>query len=66
MRAEQLMEGDGQLKQFSLANLTPEETAILMAQCIDCMTEEEVFRVLNEKLSQTQKEELGESWFNVD
>ena len=51
---------------MDFGKLTAEETAELLAQCIDYVTEEELFRVLNEKLTIQQKEELGESWFNID
>jgi len=51
---------------IDIGRLTAEETAELMQKCIAALTEEDLFRVLEEGLTQGQKEELGEVWFNID
>jgi hypothetical protein len=51
---------------IDLGKLTQEESAELLKRLItDALTEEQVFSALNEVLTTEQKEELGESWFNL-
>ena len=51
---------------FDVGRLTPEETEDVLRQCIEALPEENLFRVLNEALTTVQREELGETWFNLD
>lgn len=49
-----------------LGPMTQDECVELLKATIDVLTEENVFAALNEALTKEQKEELGESWFNID
>lgn len=49
-----------------IGKLTAEQTAALLRECITALPEDKLFQVLEEALTKSQKEELGESWFNVD
>jgi len=51
---------------IDLGRLTQEETETLMQECMANLTEEQIFRVLEQTLTTNQKEELGEVWFNID
>ena len=51
---------------INLGTLTQEETETLLKEVIENLPEESLFRVLEKTLTKLQKEELGESWFNID
>jgi Ca2+-binding EF-hand superfamily protein len=47
---------------IDIGNLTTKETKQMMQQCIDYLTLEQLIEVLNENLSQDQKDEIIEHW----
>lgn len=49
-----------------VGKLTPNETADLLKECIQALSEERLFESLNSALTTAQREELGERWFNLD
>lgn len=51
---------------INIGKLTAEETQTLMRDCIQALTDEELFTVLEEELTAQQRDELGERWFNID
>jgi hypothetical protein len=51
---------------IDLMKLTTEETAQLVKEAIALLPDEQLFAVLTDSLTTEQKEELGESWFNID
>lgn len=54
------------MKKVDIGTLTLEESRELLGELIAAMPEATLFTVLNEKLTTAQKEELGETWFNID
>ena len=53
------------MKEVNVGRLTPEETAELLKQCIESLSEEALFRALEDVLSKEQKDELSDLWFNL-
>jgi len=53
------------MKEVNVGRLTPEETAELLKQCIESLSEEMLYQTLAESLSKEQKEELSDLWFNL-
>lgn len=51
---------------IDVGKLTVEDTEILLRQCIHALPFEIVSHVLETTLTKEQKEDLGESWFNID
>jgi len=49
-----------------VGKLTQEESMALMAELIAALPFRAVSQVLNKSLTIIEKEELGESWFNID
>lgn len=49
-----------------VGKLTLDESKLLMKELIAALPSDAVAEVLNESLTTEQKEELGESWFNID
>ncbi len=56
----------GSGEHIEIGKLTEEETRELIAACIPNLTDEILFECLNAALNTEQKEELGETWFNID
>jgi hypothetical protein len=50
---------------IDLGQLTEEETAELFKKCAGYLSEEALFRALEDVLSKEQKDELSELWFNL-
>jgi hypothetical protein len=50
---------------IDLGKLTEEETAELLKRCAGYLSEEALFRALEDVLSKEQKDELSDLWFNL-
>jgi hypothetical protein len=51
---------------IDVGKLSNDETKQLLREIIRALPEDDLFEVLGESLTKDQREELGESWFNVD